>query len=117
MRSSSQCDRARGRGVFSPPSSQRLCAKASGAILSQAPEHDADHGDVDPGFFTARKHFVVKGSPAPGGKPGERALHDPAPLEHVKAAGPDLLPIDDGVLWSPDAHELRNEIIAGSEQA
>src|SRR6266571_7985580 len=82
---------------------KRLCAKASGAILSQAPEHDADHGDVDPGFFTARKHFVVKGSPAPGGKPGERALHDPAPLEHVKAAGPDLLPIDDGVLWSPDA--------------
>src|SRR6266702_1485222 len=30
--------------------SQRLCAKASGAILSQAPEHDADHGEVDPGF-------------------------------------------------------------------
>jgi hypothetical protein len=51
--------------------SERLCAKASGAILSQASEHDADHGDVDPGFFTAGKHFVVFGEPAPRGKPSE----------------------------------------------
>src|SRR6266705_2186090 len=83
-------------------SSQRLCGKASGAILSQAPEHDADHGDVDPGFFTARKHFVVKGSPAPGGKPGKRALHDPAPFEDMEASWADLLPIDHGILGCPD---------------
>src|SRR6266705_1179326 len=81
---------------------QRLCAKASGAILSQAPEHDADHGEVDPGFFTARKHFVVFGEPAPGGKPGKRALHDPAPFEDMEASWADLLPIDHGILGCPD---------------
>src|SRR6266567_741176 len=84
------------------PYTKRLCAKASGAILSQAPEHDADHGDVDPGFFTARKHFVVFGEPAPGGKPGKRALHDPAPFEDMEASWADLLPIDHGILGCPD---------------
>ncbi len=83
--------------------SERLCAKASGLGLRQSSQHDADHGQIDPGFFTAGEHFIVLGKPAPRGKPRERALHDPTPLEHVKAAGPDLLPIDDGVLWSPDA--------------
>jgi hypothetical protein len=70
--------------------------------LSQASEHDADHGDVDPGFFTAGKHFVVFGEPAPGRKPGQRALHDPAPLEHMEATGTDLLPIDHRIFGSPD---------------
>jgi len=82
---------------------ERLCAKASGAILSQAPEHDADHGDKDPGFLEASKHFIVLGQPAPGGQPRECALHDPTPLEDMEATGSDLLPIDDGVLWGPDA--------------
>src|SRR5260370_3393596 len=89
-------------GERSWPPTQRLCAKASGGILSQASEHDADHGDVDPGFFTAGKHFVVFGEPAPGGQPGKRALHDPAPFEDVEAAGSDLLPIDHGILGCPD---------------
>src|SRR6266567_1330866 len=71
-------------------------------VLSTAPEHDADHGEVDPGFFTARKHFVVKGEPAPGGKPGKRALHDPAPFEDMEASWADLLPIDHGILGCPD---------------
>ena len=70
--------------------------------MSQASEHDADHGDVDPGFFTAGKHFVVFGEPAPRGKPGKRALHDPAPFEDMEATGPDLLPIDHGILGCPD---------------
>ncbi len=76
---------------------------ASGAILSQAPEHDVDHGDVDPGFFAAGKHFIVLGKPAPSGKPRERALHDPTPFEDMEASWPDLLPIDHGILWGPDA--------------
>jgi len=71
--------------------------------LSQASEHDADHGDGDPGFLTAGKHFVVFGEPAPGRKPRERALHDPTPFEDMEATGPDLLPIDHGILWGPDA--------------
>jgi hypothetical protein len=71
--------------------------------LSQASEHDADHGHVDPGFFTTRKHFIVLGQPTPRGEPRERALHDPAPFEDMEAAGPDLLPIDDGILWGLDA--------------
>ena len=70
--------------------------------MSQASEHDADHGDGDPGFFTGRKHFVVFGEPAPGGQPGKRALHDPAPFEDMEATGPDFLPIDHGILGCPD---------------
>jgi hypothetical protein len=62
--------------------------------LSQTSQHDADHGQVDPGFFTAGEHFVVLGESTPGGKPGERALHDPSPFEHMKATRADLFPID-----------------------
>ncbi len=70
--------------------------------MSQASEHDAHHGKVDPGFFTARKHFVVFGQPAPRGKPGERALHERAPLEDMEASWADFLPIDHGILGCPD---------------
>ena len=82
---------------------ERLCAKASGAILCQPPEHDADHGHVNPGFFTAGEQLIIFGEPTPRGEPGEGSLHNPAPFEHVEATGADLLPIDDGVLWCPDA--------------
>jgi hypothetical protein len=81
--------------------SQRLCEKASGATLSQASEHDAAHGEVNPGFFTAGKDFVVLGESTPGGKPGERALDDPAPCEHVEATGADLFPLDLNFLRHP----------------
>lgn len=36
------------------------------------------------------------------GKPGKRALHDPAPFEDMEATRPDLLPIDDCILGCPD---------------
>ena len=82
---------------------EKLCAKASGAILCQTPEHEPDHGHVHPGFFTAREYFVVLGEPTPRGEPGEGSLGNPTPFEHVEAPGADLLPIDDRVLWRPDA--------------
>ncbi len=44
---------------------KRLCAKASGAMLSQASEHESDHGNENPGFFTAGEYFIVFGEPAP----------------------------------------------------
>jgi hypothetical protein len=72
---------------------ERLCAKASGAVLSQTSQHDADHGEEDPGFLTAREHFVVLGQPAPGGEPGECSLHDPTPFEHMEPTRADLFPI------------------------
>jgi len=37
--------------------------------LSQASYHDAAHRDVNPGFFTAGKHFVIFGQAAPRGQP------------------------------------------------
>jgi hypothetical protein len=43
------------KNVFYPFTPEWLCAKASGAILSQTPELDADHGDVDPGPLTAKQ--------------------------------------------------------------
>ena len=72
---------------------ERLCAKASGAILSQASQHDPHHSNVDPSLFTAGEHLIIFGKPSPCGKPGERSLHDPAPLEDMEATRPDLLPI------------------------
>ena len=82
---------------------QRLCVKASGLGLCQAPQHETDHSDENPGFFTAGEHFIVFGEPSPCRKPGESALDNPSMWKHMKAAGTDLLPIDDGILWSPDA--------------
>src|SRR5258708_16715431 len=58
--------------------SKRLCAKASGLGLSQASQHDADHGEVNPGFFAAGEHLIVLGKPTPAGKPGEGTLANPA---------------------------------------
>lgn len=52
--------------------------------MSQPSQHDADHGEVDPGFFTARKNLIVLGEPAPGGEPGERSLDNPSPFEHAE---------------------------------
>jgi hypothetical protein len=71
--------------------------------LRQTPHHEPDHGEVDPGLFTAWKHFIVFGEPTPGGKPGEGALYYPSPFQHVEATGADLLPINDRLLWCPDA--------------
>src|SRR5258707_2745019 len=82
---------------------ERLCVKASGLGLCQASQHDADHGEINPGFFTAGEHLIVFGEPAPSRKPGEGALDNPAVGKHMKATGSDLLPIDDGILGSPDA--------------
>jgi hypothetical protein len=71
--------------------------------LSQASDHEPDHGKVDPGFLTAWEHFIVLGEPTPGRKPGEGSLDNPAPFEDVETTGADLLPINDRVLWCPDA--------------
>jgi len=73
--------------------------------LSQAPEHDADHSNVDPGFLTAREQFIVFGESAPRRKPGEGALDNPAVRKHMKTARSDPLPINHGVLWGPDASQ------------
>jgi hypothetical protein len=81
---------------------QRLSEKASGLGLCQASKHETDHSDENPGFFTTGKHFIIFGEPSPGRKPSESAFHNPAPFEDMKTAGTDLLPIDDGILWSPD---------------
>src|SRR5690348_2239641 len=51
---------------------------------------------------TAGKDFVVLGESTPGGKPGERALHDPTPLEDREAARADLLPIHLDTFRHPD---------------
>ena len=73
--------------------------------MSQASQHDTDHSDVDPGLFTAGEHLIVFGKPAPGRKPGERALDNPAVWKYMKAARPDLLPIDHRILWGPDTSQ------------
>src|SRR5437588_11345164 len=85
--------------------SKRLCVKASGAILSQTSQHDADHGQVDPGFFTAGEQFVVLGQSAPRGEPGESALDYPPTRKDMEPLGPDLLPIHLSPFRSPDASQ------------
>src|SRR5690242_4657743 len=65
---------------------ERLCEKASGAIASQAPQHGADHGERDPGFFTAGEQFVVFCQTPPGAEPGKGAFHHPAPRQHLETA-------------------------------
>ncbi len=82
---------------------ERLYEKASGAVLSQPSQHDADHSDVDPGFFTAREQFIVLGEPTPRREPGKRSFYYPTPFEDMKASGTDLLPIHFGPFWDPDA--------------
>lgn len=68
--------------------SKRLCEKASGAIGSYPSQHDADHGEIDPGFFAAGEQLVVLPQTPAGGEPGKGAFHHPAPRQHLEAAGP-----------------------------
>ncbi len=70
--------------------------------MSQTSEHDADHGQVDPGFLAAREHFIVFAKSAPRREPGKCSLDNPPPFEHVEATGANLLPIDNRVLRCPD---------------
>ncbi len=73
--------------------------------MRQAAQHETDHGQVDPGLFTAGEHFIIFAEPAPGGKPGEGPLDDPASFEHMKAFGTDLLPIDFDPFRDQDASQ------------
>ncbi len=72
---------------------ESLCEKALGAVVSQTPQHDADHSEVDPGFFTTGEQFLILGQSAPGGEPGERSLDDPSPLKNAEPLGSNLFPI------------------------
>ena len=67
--------------------------KGLGAIVSQTSHHNANHGQVDPGFFTAGEQFVVLGQAAPGGEPSKRSLHHPSTRKDMEAFGADLLPV------------------------
>jgi len=49
--------------------------------LSQASKHDPDHGDRDPGLFTAGEHLIVIGKPAKGAK----AKQEPAAAVVLKS--------------------------------
>ena len=51
------------------------------------------------------KYFIVLGKPAPRRKPGEGALNNPAMWKDMKTARSDLLPINHGILWCPDASQ------------
>lgn len=82
--------------------SKRLCVKASGTTLSQTSQHDADHGKVDPCFFTTGEQFVVLGQSAPSGEPGKRSLHHPPARKNMEPLGPHLLPIHFYPLRGPD---------------
>lgn len=73
--------------------------------MSQPSQHDADHGDADPGFFTAREQFVVLGEPAPGRKPSQRSLYYPPTRKDMESPRPDLLPIYFSPFRGPDASQ------------
>src|SRR5260370_2439621 len=66
----------------------RLCEKASGAIGSYPSQHDADHGEIDPGFFAAGEQLVVLPQTPAGAEPGKGAFPHPAPRQDLESAGP-----------------------------
>src|SRR5260370_41862138 len=81
----------------------RLCEKASGAIGSYPSQHDADHGEIDPGFFAAGEQLVVLPQTPAGAEPGKGAFHHPAPRQDLEAAGPARRPLLCAVWRGPDA--------------
>lgn len=70
--------------------------------MRQAWQHDADHGEVDPGLFAAGEQLIVLGEATPGGEPSERSFSYPPPLEHRKPLRPDLLPVSLDPFRDPD---------------
>ena len=61
----------------------RDCLKRSNH--SQATDHQAGHGDVDPGFAGFRKNLIVLTEPTTLGEPGKGALNHPTPRQNHKA--------------------------------
>ena len=80
-----------------------LCRGLS--CLGKPSEHQPNHGKIDPSLFTAGKDFIVLGEPTPSREPSERTFHNPPPFEHMEAAGANLLPIDRGILGSPNTSQ------------
>src|SRR5262249_8253805 len=53
-------------------------------LTGQAPEHQADHADLDLGLARARLPLVVSAVDPASPQPGEGPFHDPAPLDHLE---------------------------------
>ena len=64
----------------------RACLKRS-CSGCEPPHHQVDHGDPDPGLGRLRQGLEVFTQPPRAIEPAECALHDPAPLQHLKALG------------------------------
>jgi hypothetical protein len=87
--------------ILSEAKNLRLCEKASGRIESQAPQHDADHGERDPGFFAAGEQLVVLGQAPPSAEPSQGTFDHPAPRQHLEAGGPTER-LGACLWWGPD---------------
>src|SRR3954463_4604724 len=71
----------------------------------QTPEHQTDHGDVDHGLTGLRLPLVVLAQPPVPAQPGERPLHDPAPLDHLERLALFLLRLRDNLQQpAPELH-------------
>lgn len=89
---------------------EMLCAKASGAILSQASEHDRDHGEVNPSFFTFLQHNQKACSTFMEESPQAVQALPVRQFPGHSRRGADQLPVDSGfhryhTEWSEDVHD------------
>src|SRR5260370_11053326 len=89
--------------MLSAAKDRRSGEKASGAIGSYPSQHDADHGEIDPGFFAAGEQLVVLPQTPAGAEPGKGAFHHPAPRQDLEAAGPARRRLLGAVWRGPDA--------------
>ena len=89
---------------------ERVFKKYKSTELSRAEsmQHAVDHGEPDPGLGGFRQALVVLAQPPVPSQPGEGALHDPAPGQHLEAgcggrAGHDRQDPVGGLLGQPGA--------------
>ncbi len=81
----------------------RACAETGhlGTGASQPGHHDPGHRKIDEGFTAGVRALKIAREATVMRDPGIRTFHHPSPLEHMKASGHDLVPIDGCSFWCP----------------
>src|SRR6266700_355237 len=82
--------------MWSPELALRACAEGGhlGTGTSQPSQHDPGHRKIDEGLTAGVRALKIAREATMMRDPGIRTFHHPSPLEHMKAFGHNLVPID-----------------------
>lgn len=79
--------------------------------MSQPGEHQLAHGNEDEGLGGCTESLKIAGKASATRDPGVGTLYHPTSGKDVKAFGLDLVPVDFGSFWCPDAFDAGPRVV------